>query len=49
MQKEYPSKTRIIINNDKTIFITTNAYVSHQPKEIQMEKFKWLDGGDDAL
>ena len=32
MQKEYPSETRIIINNDKTIFVTTNAYVSHHPK-----------------
>ena len=49
MQKEYPSEARIIINNNKTIFVTTNAYVSHRPKEIHMKKFKWLDGGDDAL
>ena len=49
MQKEYPSETRIIINNDKTIFVTTNANVRHRPKEIHMEKLKWLDGGDNAL
>ena len=49
MQKEYPSETRIIINNDKTIFVTTNAYINHRPEEIHMKKFKWLDGGDDAL
>ena len=49
MQKKYPSEARIIINNNKTIFVTTNAYVSHRPKEIHMKKFKWLDGGDYAL
>ena len=49
MQKEYLSETKIIINNDKTIFVTTNANVSHWPKEIHVEKLEWLDGGDDAL
>ena len=49
MQKEYPSEMRIIINNDKTIFVTTNANVSHRPKEIHVEKLEWLDGGDNAL
>ena len=49
MQKEYPSESRIIINNDKAIFVTTNANVSHRPKEIHVEKLEWLDGGDDAL
>ena len=49
IQKEYPSETRIIISNDKTIFVTTNANVSHRPKEIHVEKLEWLDGGDDAL
>jgi len=49
MQKEYPSETRRIIDNDKAIFVTTNAYVGHRPEEIHMEEFKWLEGGDDAL
>ena len=49
MQKEYLSEMKIIINNDKTIFVTTNANVSHRSKEIHVEKLKWLDGGDDAL
>jgi len=49
MQKEYPSETGIIINNDKTIFDTTNAYISHRPEEVHVEKFKWLEGGDNTL
>src|SRR6266540_6415160 len=32
LQKEYPSETRIVINNYKTVFVTANAYVCHQPK-----------------
>jgi len=27
-QKEYPSEARKIINNHKTIFVTSNAYIS---------------------
>ena len=30
-QKEYPSETRIIINNYETIFVTTNAYICNTP------------------
>ena len=36
MQKEYPSETRIIINNYKTIFVTANAYVGDWSKQIQV-------------
>ena len=36
MQKEYLSETRIIINNDKTVFVTTNAYVRHRAIKIHM-------------
>ena len=36
MQKEYPSETRIIINNDKTIFVITNANIRHRAKKIHM-------------
>ena len=32
MQKEYPSETRIVINNYKTIFVTANAYVGDWSK-----------------
>jgi hypothetical protein len=32
MQKEYPSETRIVINNYKTIFVTSNAYISDRSK-----------------
>ena len=32
MQKEYPSETRKIINNYKTIFVTANAYVGNWSK-----------------
>ena len=32
LQKEYPSETRIVINNYKTVFVTANAYVCHRPE-----------------
>ena len=32
MHKEYPSETRKIINNNKTIFVTANAYVGDWPE-----------------
>ena len=32
LQKEYPSETRKIINNYKTIFVTANAYVGDWSK-----------------
>jgi hypothetical protein len=32
LQKEYPSESRKIINNDKTIFVTANAYVCNGSK-----------------
>jgi hypothetical protein len=38
MQKEYPSETRIIINNIKTILVTTNAYISDGSKEIHVKE-----------
>jgi hypothetical protein len=34
LQKEHPSKTTIIINNDKTIFITVDAYVADRTKQV---------------
>jgi hypothetical protein len=37
MQKEYPSKTRIVINNYKTIFVTVNAYVGDRIKQVHMK------------
>ena len=30
LQKEYPSETRIVINNYKTIFVTAYAYVCNK-------------------
>ena len=36
MHKEYPSETRKIINNNKTIFVTTNANVGDWPEEIHV-------------
>jgi hypothetical protein len=32
LQKEYPSETREIINNDKTIFVTANANLCNGSK-----------------
>jgi hypothetical protein len=32
LAKKHPSETRIIINSDKTIFVTTNAYVCNGTK-----------------
>jgi hypothetical protein len=34
LQKEHPSKTRIVINNDKTIFVTADAYVGDRTKQV---------------
>jgi archaellum biogenesis ATPase FlaH len=34
--KEYLSETRIIINNNKTIFVTVNAYVRNKTKQVHM-------------
>ena len=31
VQKEYPSEARIIIHNNKTVLIPTDAYVSDRP------------------
>jgi hypothetical protein len=36
LQKEHPSKMRISINNDKTIFVTINAYVCNGTKQVQV-------------
>jgi hypothetical protein len=43
-QKEYPSETRIAINNYKTIFVTTNAYVSDGSKYVHVKQFQWPFG-----
>jgi hypothetical protein len=36
LQKEHPSGMRIVINNDKTIFVTTDAYVSDRTKQVHV-------------
>jgi hypothetical protein len=36
LQKEHPSETRIIINNDKTIFVTANAYICNGTKQVHV-------------
>jgi hypothetical protein len=36
-QKEYPSETRIVINNYEIIFVTTNAHVSDGSKYVQQQ------------
>jgi hypothetical protein len=32
LQKEHPGETRIILNNDKTVFVTANTNVGDRPK-----------------
>ena len=39
-QKEYPSETRIIINNYETIFVTTKAYISDGSKYVHVKQFQ---------
>jgi hypothetical protein len=36
LQKEHLSKTRIIISNDKTVFVTTNTYVGDRTKQLHV-------------
>jgi hypothetical protein len=36
LQKEYPNETRIIINNDKIIFVTANANIGDRTKQVNM-------------
>jgi hypothetical protein len=36
LQKEYPSETRKIINNDKTVFVTANANIENGSKQIHV-------------
>jgi hypothetical protein len=36
VQKEHPSEARIIINNNRTIFITTNTNVGDMAKQVYM-------------
>ena len=48
-QKEYPSETRIIINNYKTIFVTTNAYISDGSKYVHVKQLQWPFGCHNIL
>jgi hypothetical protein len=36
LQKEHPNEVRIIINNNKTIFITANTNVGNMTKQVYM-------------
>jgi hypothetical protein len=36
LQKEYPSETRKIIKNNKTIFVTANANLGNGSKQIHV-------------
>jgi hypothetical protein len=36
LQKEYLSESKKNINNDKTIFVTANAYVCNRSKQIHV-------------
>jgi hypothetical protein len=38
LQKEYPSETEIIINNNKIIFVTTNTNVCNMTKQVHIQK-----------
>src|SRR5688572_14520404 len=37
MQEEHPCIARVIINNDKSIFVSPNINVSHRTKDIHMQ------------
>jgi hypothetical protein len=49
MQKEHPSIARIIINNHKTMTITTNALIGCWAKQIHMQELQWSRCGHDTL
>jgi hypothetical protein len=36
LQKEHPSETRIVINNNKTIFVTTNTNVGDRTNQVHV-------------
>ena len=47
--KEDPSETGIIINDNQTIFVTPDAYVGDRSKEIHVNQLQWLCGSHDVL
>ena len=47
--KEYPSETGIIINNNQSIFVTPDAKIGNRSKEIHMNQLQRLSSGHDAL
>jgi hypothetical protein len=49
MQKEYPSKTLIVINNYKTIFVTANTNIGDRTKQVHMKHLQMSHSCHDVL
>ena len=49
INKEHPSETGIIINNNKTVFVTSDAQLGDRSKEIHVNQPQRLCDSHDAL
>ena len=47
--KEHLSETGIIINNNKSIFVTPDAKIGNRSKEVHVDQLQWLCCCHDAL
>jgi hypothetical protein len=41
IHKEHPREARIVINNNKTIFVIANANIGDWSKEIHVDELQW--------
>jgi hypothetical protein len=49
LQKEHPNKMRIIINNEKIIFVIVYAYVGDRTKHVHVKQFQGSYHSHDVL
>ena len=49
LEKEHPSISCEVINNDKAIPPPSQTIISWRPKKIQVDKLKGPQGGNDSL